>query len=247
MKVRHLLLASTLAWGSSLAQVETKADPAKGIQAIIDSHQETMAEFMTKVRALPKEEQRAFYQSDYPKPDKAVSALGALVDAHPKDPSTLDALTWIARSTRGSGLDEKSFTNLKENFLDHDKIGEVAMALVYAKSAEAQTFLTTVSEKSKSKNARGMALYARSIGIQRDKSKTAEHDALVSQIIADHPDLEFKGRKIVAGLKAKKEAAVKFAIGAVAPEIIGKDADGNEMKLSDYKGKVVVLDFWGDW
>ena len=36
-------------------------------------------------------------------------------------------------------------------------------------------------------------------------------------------------------------------IGKQAPEIIGVDVDGEEMMLSDYLGKVVVLDFWGDW
>jgi hypothetical protein len=38
-----------------------------------------------------------------------------------------------------------------------------------------------------------------------------------------------------------------FAIGQVAPEISGEDVDGKPMKLSDYRGKVVVLDFWGNW
>lgn len=32
-----------------------------------------------------------------------------------------------------------------------------------------------------------------------------------------------------------------------APEITGEDVDGTEFKLSDYRGKVVVLDFWGFW
>ena len=32
-----------------------------------------------------------------------------------------------------------------------------------------------------------------------------------------------------------------------APEIEGNDLDGVAFKLSDYRGKVVVLDFWGDW
>jgi len=39
----------------------------------------------------------------------------------------------------------------------------------------------------------------------------------------------------------------ELAIGQKAPEILGADVDGNEMKLSDYLGKVIVLDFWGDW
>ncbi len=38
-----------------------------------------------------------------------------------------------------------------------------------------------------------------------------------------------------------------LAIGKKAPEIIGTNVDGEEMKLSDYLGKVVVIDFWGDW
>lgn len=37
------------------------------------------------------------------------------------------------------------------------------------------------------------------------------------------------------------------AIGELAPEIEGVDLDGVEFKLSDYRGKVVMLDFYGDW
>ena len=36
-------------------------------------------------------------------------------------------------------------------------------------------------------------------------------------------------------------------IGKTAPEIEALDLDSKSFKLSDYRGKVVVLDFWGDW
>ncbi len=36
-------------------------------------------------------------------------------------------------------------------------------------------------------------------------------------------------------------------IGKVAPEIEAPDLDGVNFRLSDYRGKVVVIDFWGDW
>jgi len=32
--------------------------------------------------------------------------------------------------------------------------------------------------------------------------------------------------------------------GKRAPDIVGEDADGVQFKLSDYRGKVVLLDFW---
>ena len=35
--------------------------------------------------------------------------------------------------------------------------------------------------------------------------------------------------------------------GKAAPDILGDDIDGQKFKLSDYRGKVVLLDFWGDW
>jgi peroxiredoxin len=35
--------------------------------------------------------------------------------------------------------------------------------------------------------------------------------------------------------------------GKIAPDIVGEDIDGKPMKLSDFRGKVVLLDFWGFW
>jgi thiol-disulfide isomerase/thioredoxin len=33
----------------------------------------------------------------------------------------------------------------------------------------------------------------------------------------------------------------------LAPNFTGKTAEGKEIKLSDYKGKVVLIDFWASW
>lgn len=43
-----------------------------------------------------------------------------------------------------------------------------------------------------------------------------------------------------------KQKAV-LAPGSPAPNFTLKDIDGNEISISDYKGKVVVIDFWGTW
>ncbi|MFC1582384.1 peroxiredoxin family protein [Planctomycetota bacterium] len=58
------------------------------------------------------------------------------------------------------------------------------------------------------------------------------------------------GLTILAGCGKKDPAVLPaegFEIGQLAPEITGKDQDGVEFKLSDYRGKVVVIDFWADW
>jgi hypothetical protein len=41
--------------------------------------------------------------------------------------------------------------------------------------------------------------------------------------------------------------AEHLQIGMTAPEIVGADAEGKEIRLSQFRGQVVVVDFWGFW
>jgi thiol-disulfide isomerase/thioredoxin len=38
-----------------------------------------------------------------------------------------------------------------------------------------------------------------------------------------------------------------LAVGRIAPDIEGEDIDGKPMRLSDFRGKVVVISFWATW
>jgi hypothetical protein len=65
---------------------------------------------------------------------------------------------------------------------------------------------------------------------------------------------DFPGAKDSKGKPLDKEAKNKLdgilhpvVVDKPAPEIEGEDTDGKAFKLSDYKGKVVLLDFWGNW
>jgi thiol-disulfide isomerase/thioredoxin len=42
-------------------------------------------------------------------------------------------------------------------------------------------------------------------------------------------------------------AASGIPVGEIAPDFALKDPEGREHKLSDYRGKVVLLDFWATW
>jgi thiol-disulfide isomerase/thioredoxin len=84
----------------------------------------------------------------------------------------------------------------------------------------------------------------------------AESEALLERVINEFGDIPLApkwvkvrpdGRTLADSARPKLEAMRSLAVGKVAPEIEGQDIDGKPMKLSDYRGKVVVLVFWGTW
>ena len=44
-----------------------------------------------------------------------------------------------------------------------------------------------------------------------------------------------------------KPAVTPLGAGAVAPDLLGKNRDGESIRVSDHRGKVVVLTFWATW
>lgn len=50
-----------------------------------------------------------------------------------------------------------------------------------------------------------------------------------------------------AALAKPRHMVSALTIGKIAPDIVGCDLDGAEFRLSEYRGKVVVLTFSGDW
>jgi hypothetical protein len=77
------------------------------------------------------------------------------------------------------------------------------------------------------------------------KEVANEAEKLLKLAVEKYGDLN---RGEVGGRAMGELLELRFlAIGKEAPEIEGKDAEGIKFKLSDYRGKVVLLNFWGDW
>ncbi|MFT4549907.1 MAG: hypothetical protein ACI8XO_004442 [Verrucomicrobiales bacterium] len=233
---------------SSFAQeaAAEAADTASRIKKLTAAHKEKMNAFSEKMQGASREEQRALYQSEYPDSSGAAAAITGIVKANPEAEASLSGINWVLRNSRGK-VDKEIYTILEKHYLDSEKMTDVMGSMMRQSSPEAKAFLKTASEKSEVKDVRGLAIYAMAIGIERDASKVDEYTALIEKLVAEHPDLEVRGRNVAARAKGKLFAAKNLAIGKEAPEIVGKDVDGKEMKLSDYRGKVVVIDFWGDW
>lgn len=70
-------------------------------------------------------------------------------------------------------------------------------------------------------------------------------DELLAQLKRDFPD-----SKAAAMLKRQEEAEkvrAGLTVGAVFPDFSEKDTAGKPLSIANYKGKVVLIDFWATW
>ena len=76
--------------------------------------------------------------------------------------------------------------------------------------------------------------------VKASDEEKREAERLLAKIAADYP-----GTKAAERL-AEKRSASEFDVGG-KPDFDALDPDGVAFKLSDYRGRVVMLDFWGFW
>jgi hypothetical protein len=109
----------------------------------------------------------------------------------------------------------------------------------------AEKQLRTILEKNKNAGViRAASFSLASILQNQDESSQQAAEELYRRFIAESPK---KQDDLVERAKDALEEIKLRGLGKPTPEIVGEDLQGKPLKLSDYKGKVVLLDFWGFW
>jgi hypothetical protein len=82
--------------------------------------------------------------------------------------------------------------------------------------------------------------------LRQDRGRVSrDAEALYEQAVEQFGDIKIPGSGTVGEqAKAGLYEIRHLTVGKVAPDIEGQDQDGHRFKLSDYRGKVVLLDFW---
>ena len=62
-----------------------------------------------------------------------------------------------------------------------------------------------------------------------------------------HGGVAFGAMTVAEYCKAAIFDIENLSVSKIAPDIEGEDIEGVAFKLSDYRGKVVLLSFWGHW
>lgn len=74
-------------------------------------------------------------------------------------------------------------------------------------------------------------------------------EKVAENLSAAHPNSDYvKSFKMqLVDLKGKQRAQARTGIGVEAPEIVVQTPEGETIKLSDFRGKVTMIDFWASW
>jgi hypothetical protein len=166
----------------------------------------------------------------------------------------------VAKTEEESGKLFKQFAEKYAADMKADRLAQLCQNLGRQGGASGESLLRSLLEKDKRPEVQGMAclalgqsLKSRADGMPASQAKEAEKllaesEKLLERCTKDYADVKGPFGKTV-GEQAKPVLfeVQHLSIGKEAPEIQGEDADSKKFKLSEYRGKVVLLDFWGNW
>ena len=169
------------------------------------------------------------------------------------------ALKLALQMTEGD-VQAEVLEQLLDGFLDspvlEDCLRNVGWMRMSRGTAFAAATLRGVRERTKNRAVKAAAtfelaqvlddnVFDAAVGGMPHTTKSGDHEqarALFVEVRDEFADTPYAAR--AAGFLFELD---HLQVGMVAPDIEAKDQDGVAFKLSDYRGKVVLLDFWGFW
>lgn len=139
-----------------------------------------------------------------------------------------------AYQSKVNALNEAYYKAMSEN--DTETIKQIqtdAMALESNQSSEVKSVINSMGDSFASLAA---------IGLLNPKNEFQFMDSLVAKLDEKYPDT-----KSIVQLKQQLDEMRALSMGQIAPEIELPNPEGQTIKLSDLRGKYVMIDFWAAW
>jgi peroxiredoxin len=183
-----------------------------------------------------------------------------LISRFPKDPAVVPALEYLV--IENTSYANKALELLEQHHLQSPRLGKLCLFLCEGEEVNIgrnEKFLRAVVGKNTVAQVQALAslalgrlLYARAEAEGAKPMPRAadlrDAEALLDKVVKKYAKVKLPEQEPVRTAGEEAHPILfeirHLAIGKTVPDLAGADLDGKAFKLSDYRGKVVLLDFW---
>ena len=268
---------ATPVWQDPVAEQdgEPQTSAKQEMDELMNEFETKMSAFQTEYRTVSEEDRQKLIDEKMPKAADYAGRVMTLVKQDPDDPAVVDALSWVYTRGRGQPVSDEALGMLLKDHLDKQIFQEIVLYMAFRPPGlKIQDDIQRVIDGSPHESVKGVATYALAkfysqvnqykelLDDPRVAGNLSEEDlqyinefqwgldqqeALYQRLVDQYGDVEYRNRTLGQLAEGALFEIKYLSIGKRVPDISGDDLDGESFKLSDYLGKVVVLDFWGDW
>jgi hypothetical protein len=242
--------------------VPTLAAPQQPSATPLEQYQALVKDYQTSTQGGTKSDEQR--QQDRDRLEQLPQRFLALAEQFPGDPIAVDALTqvlWVEGNTShpAGGSDSpggRAVAILQRDHVLSDRLAAGCLRLSSCIRKECEPFLRAVLASNPHREVQAACCvslawfldgHRRLAALQKQDPAelSKEIEGLFERVIAQYGDVELPNYG-TAGARAKSALYElrHLSVGNDAPDIEGEDQHGVRFKLSDYRGKVVLLDFW---
>ena len=253
--------------GAAAAQDQTATPLAERVAALARQNEELEQSFRVELRAAKQDREKIIKANqDHQKAKHEIAEnLKTLINENGARPEAFDAALILVGQVHYY-LDDEQTRALLDHHLAHPAMGRLCFALRYRGDEDwAKRILTAAAEKHPQQDVMGQATFAlgdahcqvalspfREVPAERKLDLLAQARRYYQQTIDTYAAILTPDGKTTLGEKARHELArienlPHLQVGGTAPAITGEDLDGQPLRLEDFRGKVVLLVFWGSW
>jgi hypothetical protein len=256
--MRHFVpLAAAFLFAQAVRAAEPPKDqpkpqtPEQQYKHLVQSYDRKVREFqqaMSKAKT-PEEVQKLLKEMRPPDRAEYARKLLKLAEDNPKSDFAPDALAWVVNIAGFGPSSEKARKLLFHDYIKSKALAQITVMLGDMPSPENIKLLRRIIRENPHHQVQGEAHFALGeiLVYYQEKAKDKEAEKQFEKVVKDYGDVKTYRGALAQLAKSQLFELQHLAIGMVAPNIVGTDADGKKFQLTGYRGKVVVLDFWAEW
>lgn len=251
--LRLILALTTGPAGDSPGGTIGGESPRERYESILDDYEGAQRDLLRTLQRARSDDERRKVAEVGPDAGPCAARLLALALAAPADPVAPEALAWVVRNRPSLPEGRQAAAILARDHLPSRLLGPICRSLEDC-GWDSEPILRAILAGSPHREVRGHACYSLARALKNRANRGVDApaasraaDEMLALASERYGDVAVRGKPLAELVEVERFELDNLAPGKTAPEFRGVDTGGRPMRLSDSRGKVVVLVFWGTW